>query len=462
MKKVKTKARRNHCLRISRGRFGGRKSSKKRAREQRKKMITSAKEETYTGYAGGMPFLRYTMDNRRLRQRAEGCIQIRKGKNSQFTEVDVVMNIFGLYAMGHDRISQLNDLADEVICAEELGLEYFCSEDVARDGYKKATQGDIQRLRGVRQEMVLEFVKERDEQAKRKRWIKVDLDVTGIEQRAEKREGVEPGYCNGKLTPCLREPRVTIDKLVYKSDLRRGSDNSNDFFSEAMNTIGDIRNYGIKGDILYREDNQFTSTENLDELIKLSKSDINFHFVVCVPSRCFAIEKALRKPGIRDRKNWLKIGTDDRILNLGEVEAFKGSTEKCKLSLVEQLIKEKSPRSHKKKSSSVKRKERKRKKIRYYGIAYTPYLPRKSIFHLYHDKTNTIEFSFKNGKQAKLTDKFPAQKLKANRFIQAIQSIVYNLYGMFQKDALSKDLENAFIPTVRKKVIKIGGENRSR
>lgn len=244
---------------------------------ERRKVIQNTLERRDTSYAGMVPVVEYADQRLKLRDRLPGVLAMKKGKTSVYSPLDEAMAYVGSQLAGIVRLNHMDRLLPEGALATALGLPQWMSENTQQRFLRRATEETLDGVDQLMQKLVVE---------ERLEWsvgpIEVDGDVTAIPQRARKREGVEPGYCGGKARPCYQQPRVTVQGLVWWTDLRRGRDAGPDVPGRTLETGSKLAGKYPKREIFCRWDGQWASRGHLGEAQEASRKHPRLRYLVAI------------------------------------------------------------------------------------------------------------------------------------------------------------------------------------
>ncbi len=415
---------------------------------ERKKIIAETVDRKDTAYAGMLPVAGYAEEMLKARERLPDVLDMEKGKNAVYQPVDEAMGYLGCQITGILRLNHIDRLLPEGLVARALGLPQWMSENTEQRFLKRATNGTLEGIDGMVQRMIEEEALEWSEGM-----IEVDGDVTGVPQRARKREGVENGYCGGKARPCYQQPRVTVNGLSWWTDLRRGGDGCTDLFDRTLKTAQRLAQKYPRREVVCRVDGYFASKDHLREAVEASKQHRKLHFLTAVHAtrmkegRWETLVEASAEP-------WKKMNSTTEVKELGVVRPW--GQEAPAIRAV--AVRREKRRPGKKKGGKKGKREWDLK----YLIVTTMSRKRmgtKGVFRRYHQRQRA-EFSFKDGKQSLSTAKMPTQKLMANRMHVKMVALAQVIMQMFAWRFLPhRGPYGPMCKTIREKVIAVGGKN---
>lgn len=414
---------------------------------ERRRVIEGSRDRQDSGYAGMVPILQFCGDTLKIPEELAGALKMKKGRTAVYTPVDEGMAYLGCQMAGIVRLNHMDRLLPEGALAEALGIPQWMSENTEQRFLKRATE---ESLRGV-DELIQRRIEEEDLRWSRG-WIEVDGDVTGVPQRARKREGVRPGYCGGKVVPCYQQPRVTVNGLVWWTDLRPGDDGCADLFDRTRQTALKLARKHPDQQVVYRLDGYFSSKENLRQSVSEDQPR-NLHFLL-------AIHATRMKVGLwqelttKARGTWKRINSTTEIKELGLVRPWEEAP----------AVRAVAVRREKRESP-----KRRRRGTREWDLEYLivtdlprPKMGTREVFRRYHQRQRE-EFSFKDGKQSLATAKMPTQSLMANRMHVKMVGLAQVILRLFADKFLPpRDGYGPTCKTIREKVIAVGGKNQHR
>jgi hypothetical protein len=281
--------------------------------------------------------------------------------------------------------------------------------------------------------------------------IEVDGDVTGVPQRARKREGVRSGYCGGRTRPCYQQPRVTVNGLPWWTDLRPGNDAGVDVPERTLQAGIELAQRYPKREIFCRWDGQWASRANLQRAQEQAREHRNLKYLVAIHAtqmkagRWEELTQGAKAP-------WKRVNSTTEIRELGEVRTWEDAAPVRAVAV-----------RREKRSQSGKRRSKPKPEwdLRYLIVTQEPRkrLGTRSVFDRYHQRQRE-EFSFKDGKQSIATAKMPTMKLQANRMHVKMVGLAQLMLQLFARKFLPHP--GPYGPTcktIREKVVAVGGKN---
>lgn len=426
---------------------------RKRARQkahaalrERRRIIELSRDRQESGYAGMVPVLQFSREVLKLPQGLPEALKMKKGRTAVYTPVDEAMAYLGCQMAGIVRLNHMDRLLPEGALAEALGIPQWMSENTEQRFLKRATE---ESLDGVDQ-LIQRRVQDEELQWSGG-WIEVDGDVTGVPQRARRREGVRPGYCGGKVVPCYQQPRVTVNGLVWWTDLRPGDDGGVDLFGRTRQTALKLAQKHPKREVVYRLDGYFSSKESLRQSVA-EDCPRNLHFLLVIhdtrmkPGHWEAL--AAGSPG-----RWKRMNSTTEIKELGSVRPWEEAPPVRAVAV----------RRQKRDLKKKRRRSPPEWDLKYLIVTDLPRatMGTGEVFRRYHQRQRE-EFSFKDGKQSLATAKMPTQSLTANRMHVKMVGLAQVILKLFAEKFLPHPGRyGPTCKTIREKVIVVGGKNQA-
>lgn len=419
------------------------------ALRERRKVIQNTRERRDTSYAGMVPVVEYADQRLKLRARLPGVLSMKKGKTAVYSPLDEAMGYLGIQMAGIVRLNHIDRLLTEGALATALGIPRWMSENTEQRFLKRATEETLEGMDRLLQKLVEEEHLEWSEGP-----IEVDGDVTGVPQRARKREGVEAGYCGGKVRPCYQQPRVTVNGLVWWTDLRPGNDAGVDVPERTLKTGSELAQKCPKREVFCRWDGQWASRGNLGEAQEAARKHPNLRYLVAIHATQMA-EGRWEELVKGSPEPWKRMNSTTEVKELGWIKPWEG-VEPTRAVAVRREARP--PKGKRKKGKGEREWD-----LRYLIATGVPHkrLGTRSVFKRYHGRQQE-EFSFKDGKQSLATAKMPTQKLQANRMHAKMVGLAQVMLRLYSWNFLPH--QGTYGPTcktIREKVIAVGGENRA-
>lgn len=420
------------------------------ALKERRRIIAETRERTDTSYAGMVPLAEYGDQILKLRERLPGVLGMKKGKTAVYQPEDEAMAYVGCQLAGIVRLNHIDQLLPEGVLAEALGIPQWMSENTQQRFLKRATEETLEGIDGLTGKIVEEEQLSRSEGR-----IEVDGDVTGIPQRGRQREGVESGYCGGRVRPCCQQPRVTVNGVVWWTDLRRGKDACLDLPGRTLGTASKLAQKYPKREVFSRLDGYWASKANLREAQEAAQKNKNLIYLM--PIHASDMKEGRWEDLVAQGKSpWKRVNSTTEIRELGEIKPWGDEAEPVRAVAVRR--KEVLPKGKQRRAG-----EKPQWDLRYLIVtgARRRRLGTRKVFKGYHQRQRE-EFSFKDGKQSLSTAKMPTMKLQANRMHVKLVGLAQAIFHLFAKRFLPHP--GPYGPeckTIREKVIVVGGKNRA-
>jgi Transposase DDE domain group 1 len=415
------------------------------ALRERRRIIKANRDRRETAYAGMVPMVEYARQELKLEDRLQRGLHMTKGQNSVYSPLNEAMAYLGCQVAGILRLGHIDRLIPESAVAQTLNLPQWMSENTQQRFLKRATEETLAGIDGIAQRLIVD----EELQGGPPGPIEVDGDVTGIPQRARKREGVKPGYCEGRARPCYQQPRVTVNGLSWWSDLRSGNDACMDLPEQTLKTGSKLAREYPKREILCRLDGYWASRATLRMYQAAARDQANLEFLLPIHSSDMKAQtwvdlvEGTQTP-------WKRVNSTTRIRELGRVRPWGEGTEPVRAVAVQREEKRRGKRGR-----TVT------KVLRYLIVVSVERkrLGTLAVFRRYHQRQRE-EFSFKDGKQSLSTAKMPTMKLMANRMHVKMVALAQVMMRLFARK---------FVPhpgpygptckTIREKVVAVGGKN---
>ena len=417
------------------------------ALKERRRIIADTRSRSDTAYAGMVPVTQYAEQVLKLRRRFPKALAMKKGRNAVYQPEDEAMAYVGCQIAGIVRLNHMDRLLPEGVLAEALGIPKWMSENTQQRFLKRATEKTQAGVDALTAKLV-----EEEELSWGEGPIEVDGDVTAVPQRGRKREGVESGYCGGKVRPCYQQPRVTVNGLPWWTDLRPGKDAGVDVPERTLETGVRLARKYPKREIFCRWDGQWASRVNLGRAQEKAQENRNLKFLVAIHAtqmkagRWEDLVKGVEGP-------WKRVNSTTQIRELGWVKPWEDVA----------AVRAVAVRREKRPPKGAKRdpKQEREWDLRYLIATEAPRkrLGTRSVFDRYHQRQR-VEFSFKDGKQSLSTAKMPTMKLQANRMHAKMVALAQVMLQLFSRRFLPHPGSyGATCKTIREKVIAVGGKN---
>jgi hypothetical protein len=393
-----------------------------------------------TRYAGLIPMARFSLEQLQVRARMEPKLAMEKGRNATFTPMDEAMAYLAAQMAGIARLNHLDQVLPETILAQVFQLPRWPSENTQQRFLRRANEDTLKSIDELTEKWAWEqWI------ATAKGPIEVDGDVTGIPQRARKREGVRSGYCGGRARPCYQLPRVTVNGLPWWSDLRPGNDGCVDLFDQTLKTAIKVARKRPETQVRFRLDGYFASKGNIRLAIYHATHLSNLKFLLVVHPH--HMKEGRWEELVDDGQPWTRINSTTHIKELGKVRPWRKETNAVRAIAV------------RREKTTGRRAGKERWDARY--LIVTNLSPRlwkdRDVFRGYHQRQR-IEFSFKDGKQSLPMAKMPTMKFQANRAHTKMATLAQLILHLFARKFLPR--RGSYGPmcnTVRQTIVAIDG-----
>jgi hypothetical protein len=420
------------------------------ALKERRRVVQDTRGRPDTKYAGLVPVVEYAKQLLRLPERLEEKLDMRKGRTATFTPVDEAMGILGCQMAGILRLNHIDQLLPESVLADVLGLPRWPSENTEQRFLKRATGQTLEGLDSLMRKFV------EDEEVQRGSGpIEVDGDVTGVPQRARKREGVQSGYCGGRVRPCYQQPRVTVNGLPWWTDLRPGADGCMDVFDRTLETAVSMARRHPRREVFMRMDSYFVSMGHIRMVQCYARDHRNLIYLMPAHEPDMKAGRWEELVGEASGR-WKRVSSTTQILELGWVLPWGERTDRIRAVAVRR-----GGRAGKGgRGKSAHAGEEKRYLI--LTNATRRRLGTRRVFDRYHQRQRE-EFSFKDGKQSLSTAKMPTLTMMGNRAHVKMVALAQVILHLFTRRFLPhKGAYGPTCKTIREKVIAVGGKNQRR
>ncbi len=203
-------------------------SPRKRMRPMRVQRATS---NAATKFGGSAALLQYLQSVLRFRERFS-IVTIKKGKNSQFTTIDMLFGLVGMVMLGCDRVFHINDrFGDDELLAKQLGLVRIFDQSTANRFLRRFKKWHVKQLERILLRMVQLHGKFLTFTCR-----VLDIDASDVTRSTHKSQGAKPGRNKkGKGKDSYLMSCGFAGKQVVATDLRSG----NVHCSQVLTTIFD-------------------------------------------------------------------------------------------------------------------------------------------------------------------------------------------------------------------------------
>jgi hypothetical protein len=386
----------------------------------------------------------YARQDLKLEARLQRGLHMTKGRNAVYSPLNEAMAYLGCQVTGILRLNHMDRLLPEQAVAEALSLPKWMSENTQQRFLKRATEETLTGVDGIAQRLIVD-----EDLQGPPGMIEVDGDVTGIPQRARKREGVKPGYCEGRARPCYQQPRITVNGLSWWTDLRPGNDACTDLPKRTLQTGARLAGEFPQREVFCRLDGFWASRATLRMFQDAADGQSNLAFLLPIHSN-YMKARPWEEIVACSSSPWKRVNSTTRIRELGTIRPWGDDTRPVRAVAVWREEKRRGKRG------------RTVTKVLRYLIAVSVERKRLgtlAVFRRYHQRQRE-EFSFKDGKQSLSTAKMPTMKFTANRMhvkMVALAQVMMHLFA--RKFVPHPGPYGPTCKTLREKVVAVGGKN---
>lgn len=289
-----------------------------------KKVTIKKTKQKITSKALGMPIAAFIMDVLCLRDRFS-IVTIKKGKNSEFSTVDMCIGVIAIIMLECERMSHIDtSFSDEVVLAKQLGLKRFFSSSTAYRFIRKFAGWHVIQLCLINSLLL----KEHGQSIQASKKV-LDVDGSTHSLRSRKREKATPGYNRQhKGNDCYQQSAAFCsDELIFQK-LDAGhvhcSQRLKYVFQKAVKILGEIH--------LIRLDSGYFS---IDTILFLLEKGVMFAMRVTANCAGFSHAMALAESG---RLRFKKVGKskDTYIAEIPKLRLFKDMDKEFRFLLVKE------------------------------------------------------------------------------------------------------------------------------
>jgi hypothetical protein len=398
-----------------------------------------------TKFGGSGALICYLTDVLHVRERfAE--VTVKKGKNSQFTTVDMLFGLLGLIMLGCDRVCRINDrFGDDELLAKQLGLVRIFDQSTANRFLRTFTKWHTNQLERILQVMIRfygGFI--------RMACRVLDIDASSLTRMTHHSQGAKPGRNRahkGKdsyLISC-----GFAGNQVVATDFRAG----NAHCSQALTVVFEKALKAMVRIDLIRLDAGYLSISLLTWLLaqKVSAgSEQAIAFLVGCNGQAQGIQQA-KAIARRRPERWIQArpGSDDILLmNFSRVQLFKDYEE----GVVRLVLVKMTPRV----KTCKHNKTRYHTQARIYGIATNlrQGYGARQIFKKYQQRQR-IELMFRELKNSFTVGKLPSNTYYANYGWFLLCCLAYNAGYYFRRDVVPIGHKHCSMSTLRRRFLEI-------
>jgi len=398
-----------------------------------KKVTVRKAQQKITSKALGMPIAAFIIDVLCLRDKFS-AVTIKKGKNSEFSTVDMCAGIIAIIMLECERMSHVDtSFSGEAVLAQQLGLKRFFSASTAYRFIRKFAGWHVKQLSRINSLLL----RENGQSVQASDKI-VDADGSTHSMESRKREKGTPGYNkHHKGDDCYQQSAAFCNNELITQKLDAGhvhcSQRLKYLYEEAIKILGKIH--------IMRLDSGYFS---IDTILFLVEKAVMFAIRATANCSGFTHAMELAKAKKLHFKRVEK-GKDTYIAEIPELHIFKDSEKEFRFLLV---------------------KERKRvKKVKkgrifyiyewqYWGIVTNISSSEMNSYELFtfYRGRQTIENFFRETKQSFNSGKMPSQKFRGNEAYLWFVCIAYNISVWFKRDVLPKKHSRCMMKTVRQRL----------
>lgn len=398
-----------------------------------KKVTVRKAQQKITSKALGMPIATFMIDVLCLRDRFS-AISIKKGKNSEFSTVDMCVGIIAIIMLECERMSHIDtSFSGEATLAQQLGLKRFFSASTAYRFIRKFSGWHVKQLNRINSLLL----RENGQSVQTPKKV-LDADGSTHSMESRKREKGTPGYNkHHKGADCYQQSAAFCSNELITQKLDAGhvhcSQRLKYLYQEAMKILGEIHMMRLDGGYF-----------SMDTILFLVAKGVMF--AMRGTANCSGFTHAMEL--VKAKKLHFKRvekGKDTYIAEIPKLRIFKDSDKEFRFLLV---------------------KERKRvKKVKkgrifytyewqYWGIVTNIPMSEMDSYELFtfYRGRQTIENFFKETKQSFNSGKMPSQKFRGNEAYLWFVSIAYNISVWFKRDVLPKKHSRCMMKTVRQRL----------
>jgi hypothetical protein len=399
------------------------------------KLRTRNSKQKVTKRALGIPLASFLVDILGMRKRFS-ILTVKRGKNAEFTIVDMCIGILAVIMLECDRLYHINlEYRQEQVIATQLGLKRFFSQCTAHRFLNRFFGWHVNQLKKIH----LDMLAEHGQVGSAKR-ITLDIDATTHSFSARKREGGTPGYNKKKKgNDCYQQSVAFCQKEVIYLLLDKGyvhcKTRFSSLFAKAKEILSQIN--------IVRLDGGYFAWDVIDQL---ENEKTSLFYAIAAPANCLGTIAA-RQLAAKHPEKFKPISGKKEIYLMD----FPSLQPVSKLKIKRRYLLVKSRRQPKKVKDGYVYFER---NWYYYGLVTN--IPKKEmhskkLYRFYHQRV-TIEQYFKESRQSFASGKLPSQKFRANEAYLWFVAIAYNNSIWFKRDVLTKEHKTKSFATIRRQL----------
>ncbi len=398
-----------------------------------KKITVKKSQQKITSKALGIPIAAFIIDVLCLRDRFS-AVTIKKGKNSEFSTVDMCVGIIAIIMLECERMSHIDtSFSGEAALAQQLGLKRFFSSSTAYRFIRKFAGWHVNQLSRVSSLLL----KEHGQSVQASKKI-LDIDGSTHSMESRKREKGTPGYNKRhKGADCYQQSAAFCSNELITQKLDAGhvhcSQRLKYLFKKALKILGEIH--------MIRLDSGYFS---LDTILFLVGKPVMFAIRATASCSGFIHAMALAKARELHFKRVEK-GKETYIAEIPELRIFKDLDKEFRFLLVKE---------HKRVKKVKKGRTFYTYEWQYWGIVTNILSSEMNSYELlkFYRGRQTIENFFKETKQSFNSGKMPSQKFRGNEAYLWLVCIAYNISVWFKRDVLPKKHSRCMMKTVRQRL----------
>jgi hypothetical protein len=434
-------------------------AKRRRAREKadvslrrRQQLIDRVRGRLDSSYAAYLPVTQYMQQRLDLRSQFQKGLGMTKGRNSTFQPEDEAMAVLGRLMLGITRREHLDKLLPEQMIAEALGIERWPSGDTERRFYIRFQEQGLAGLDRISESLVLTQALQEGTDP-----IHEDIDGTGLQSQAEKREGVASGYMGGPIKPGYQNLRIGVNGVTLWTDLRAGNDGYEDLFEIGVQKARLLRQKQPHRLVYYTGDSKFGKQYHIEGAQRMAQKDRKFVFFVG-GSRQYCRHDWWDQVVSVEQGSWQRVSKTTEIRELGLQAPWgpKGP----QVRVVATRKEDWKAKHAERKKGKRKRSSKPEPKYRYqviYTCARRSWMTARDVFHEYHQGQRR-EFEIKDGKQSFEIRKLPVKELIGNRAYVKLAAIAQSIVANYQRKFLNVKPWGLQAKTMREVTFKIGGK----
>jgi hypothetical protein len=398
-----------------------------------KKVTVKKGHQKITSKSLGMPIASFIIDVLCLRDRFS-IVTIKKGKNSEFSIVDMCVGIIAIIILECERMSHIDtSFSGEATLAQQLGLKRFFSASTAYRFVRKFSGWHVNQLSRINSKLL----REHGESVQASEKI-LDVDGSTHSMESRKREKGTPGYNkHHKGDDCYQQSAAFCNNELIFQKLDAGhvhcSQRLKYLFEKSTKILGKIH--------MMRLDSGYFSIDTILFLVEKTMM-----FAIRATANCSGFTHAMELA--ETRKLHFKVVKKDKdtyIAEIPELRVFKDSDKKFRFLLV-------------KEGKRVKKVKKGRifytYEWQYWGIVTNipeSVMNSHKLFTFYRGR-QTIENFFRETKQSFNSGKMPSQKFRGNEAYMWFVCIAYNMSIWFKRDVLPKKHSRCMMKTLRQRL----------